>query len=476
MIAHLQNSKRILVLLFVLVFGASSVWANPENDKFACELTFRLYGGWVGYWEGDKLVVSWGEGNYAELTLAEYWSEEYDDYIRTDVQTLWIEHGSHVVLTWIGGGDQETCSFAVCYSNGNQIYYGEGLDGEFRYEFDVDCEAMPGTVFGIAASVSPAGSGTVTGTGEYHREETCTLRAVANAGYSFMSWTEAGEVVSSDSEYSFNVTRDRNLVANFTRPLSVTVSASPVGGGTVGGGGAYGYGEQCTLSAVANTGYQFMYWYDATGRVVSNDAEYTFTVTEDLSLTAAFAEDFNGDTTTQTIALVPGNNWFSTNLDIDLNDLKAALVDALPNSNITIRSRTQNTSYNPNNHNWSGSLAWDVTKMYVIWVSAGCEITLEDAPINPTEHPVTIGNGLNWIAYPLNESKLVREVFAGFAGNGDVVRSQTGNASYRNGRWSGSFYLEPGKGFIYKSAASGTRTFTFSSSPSSSPALDPSAF
>ena len=164
---------------------------------------------------------------------------------------------------------------------------------------------------------------------------------------------------------------------------------------------------------------------------------------------------------TRQFVLNQGNNWFSTNIDITLNDLKAALEGALPEGNITIKSQTQNTSYDPNNHDWSGSLTWDVTKMYEIWVGSACEIMLEGLARNPAEHPVTIGNGSNWIAYPLNESKSVSTIFTEFAIDGDVVRSQTGNASYRNGRWSGVFNLEPGKGYIYKSAASSDRTFSF---------------
>ena len=39
--------------------------------------------------------------------------------------------------------------------------------------------------------------------------------AIPNNNYSFLNWTENGVVVSSDSDYSFVVTGDRTLVANF---------------------------------------------------------------------------------------------------------------------------------------------------------------------------------------------------------------------------------------------------------------------
>ena len=50
---------------------------------------------------------------------------------------------------------------------------------------------------------------------EYYQGQTCFVTAVPNDGYDFLNWTENGEVVSSDAEYSFTVTENRNLVANF---------------------------------------------------------------------------------------------------------------------------------------------------------------------------------------------------------------------------------------------------------------------
>ena len=169
-------------------------------------------------------------------------------------------------------------------------------------------------------------------------------------------------------------------------------------------------------------------------------------------------------TITQTTELAVGWNWFSTHLDITLDDLKAALVEALPNAAITIQSQTQNTTYNPNNNRWSGRLtSLDVTQMYMITVPIACEITLEGMPLNPSEHPITITNGANWMAYPLSESMTLSDAFAGFSLTGDVIQSQTQNANYGNGRWMGQLTtLEPGQGYIYKSSVQGDRTFIFS--------------
>ena len=170
-----------------------------------------------------------------------------------------------------------------------------------------------------------------------------------------------------------------------------------------------------------------------------------------------------GDVAVQTITLSSGTNWFSTYVEITLDDLKAALETATPNTAITVQSQTQNTSYNPNNHRWTGRLtALDLSKMYKITVAASCEITLTGSLINPANHPVTISTGSNWIAFPIDENMTPTEAFAGFAVNGDVLQSQTNNANYRNNRWVGQVNtLEPGKGYIYRSSESDDRIFVF---------------
>jgi hypothetical protein len=69
----------------------------------------------------------------------------------------------------------------------------------------------------------------------------------------------------------------------------ITASADPADGGTVTGAGTYEYGETCTLTATANTGYQFVNWTEA-GEVVSTDASYSFTVNGSRNLVANFEE------------------------------------------------------------------------------------------------------------------------------------------------------------------------------------------
>ena len=73
-----------------------------------------------------------------------------------------------------------------------------------------------GDLYEITATVVPAEAGTVTGAGVYYANNSCTLVATPNEGYTFRCWTENGAVVSEEASYTFAVTGNRDLVAQFS--------------------------------------------------------------------------------------------------------------------------------------------------------------------------------------------------------------------------------------------------------------------
>ena len=168
----------------------------------------------------------------------------------------------------------------------------------------------------------------------------------------------------------------------------------------------------------------------------------------------------------QTIALAEGVNWVSFNVETTLDSLKAALEESMPVSGVTIAAKDDGQTFY-NGTRWRGALAsLDMAQMYMITVPAACEIVLEGMPVDPASHPITIKSGLNWIAYPFMESMTITDAFAGFAVSGDEVRAKDdGIAKYVGTRWRGALTdLVPGQGYIYNSAVSGNRTFTFPTS------------
>ena len=140
----------------------------------------------------------------------------------------------------------------------------------------------------ISVSSNPTNGGMVTGGGTYQQGQNCMVSATANSSYTFTNWTENGSVVSTNANYTFTVNTNRTLVANFSsQSYAISVSASPNSGGSVSGGGNYNYGQNCTVLATPNAGYNFANWTE-NGIVVSTNTNYSFTVTSDRNLIARF--------------------------------------------------------------------------------------------------------------------------------------------------------------------------------------------
>lgn len=67
----------------------------------------------------------------------------------------------------------------------------------------------------VYVDLDPAVGGTVIGEGRYHAGETATIIAAPHDGYSFEGWYVGNELVSLNTEYSFEITTDVAFVAKF---------------------------------------------------------------------------------------------------------------------------------------------------------------------------------------------------------------------------------------------------------------------
>ena len=124
------------------------------------------------------------------------------------------------------------------------------------------------------------------------------MTATANSGYNFVNWTANGSVVSTSASYTLTLNSSITLVANFTPVVAtqytIAVSASPSADGTVSGGGTFAAGSSDTVTATANSGYNFVNW-TANGSVVSTSASYTLTLSGNVTLVANFTPTPQGD-------------------------------------------------------------------------------------------------------------------------------------------------------------------------------------
>ena len=131
--------------------------------------------------------------------------------------------------------------------------------------------------------------GTVTGGGTYEGGTMVTVNATANPGWRFGWWNYNGNSVSTDASYTFKVTENAKLVANYVKVRhKVTVESTE--GGTATGGGSYQEGKTAPLTATPNEGYRFVGWFEGETKV-SDQASYDYPVTKAVTLTAKFEAD-----------------------------------------------------------------------------------------------------------------------------------------------------------------------------------------
>ncbi|MBO7082260.1 MAG: C10 family peptidase [Bacteroidales bacterium] len=124
---------------------------------------------------------------------------------------------------------------------------------------------------------------------KYTKGELCTVTATPKPGHSFVNWTKNGNVVSTDNSYTFEVTEDTELEANFSlHYFTIELALDPPESGEVLGGGNYGYGEEATVKVQRHDNYDFTHWTED-GEMVSDIPSYTFTVTSSRRLVAHFA-------------------------------------------------------------------------------------------------------------------------------------------------------------------------------------------
>ena len=156
----------------------------------------------------------------------------------------------------------------------------------------------------LSAVVSNAGAGTIkvspSGT-VFDAETQITVTATKNFGYKFVNWTDANnKVVSTDEEYTFSISANTALKANFEKINTYALDYKVEGGAKgymvsatpaptiVNGKNMYEEGTEVTLTASSNDILTFTNWNDG-----ETGAERKIKMNVDQSYTAAYsAKDF----------------------------------------------------------------------------------------------------------------------------------------------------------------------------------------
>lgn len=156
----------------------------------------------------------------------------------------------------------------------------------------------------LSAVVSNAGAGTIkvspSGT-VFDAETQITVTATKNFGYKFVNWTDANnKVVSTDEEYTFSISANTALKANFEKINTYALDYKVEGGAKdymvsatpaptiVNGKNMYEEGTEVTLTATGNDIIDFNNWSNG-----ETTAEIKTTMNADQAFTATFsAKDY----------------------------------------------------------------------------------------------------------------------------------------------------------------------------------------
>ena len=93
------------------------------------------------------------------------------------------------------------------------------VNGSNTWEGDLTVTANQ--VYTVSVASNNTNYGTVSGGGQYNYNQSCTVTATPADGYMFTNWTSNGSVVSTDAAYTFNVTANVDLVANFAAGVMI---------------------------------------------------------------------------------------------------------------------------------------------------------------------------------------------------------------------------------------------------------------
>ncbi len=99
------------------------------------------------------------------------------------------------------------------------VFHYTAVNGSNTWEGDFTI--IPDQIFTVNVASNNNNYGTVSGGGQVHYNAPCTVTATPADGYMFINWTQNGNVVSTEASYTFNVTSNVSLVANFTEGVMI---------------------------------------------------------------------------------------------------------------------------------------------------------------------------------------------------------------------------------------------------------------
>ncbi len=231
--------------------------------------------------------------------------------------------------------------------------------------FVANFRAIPASQFALVLSSNPPAGGTTDGEGAYASGTSVTAIATQNVGYTFTNWTDkvSGAVLSTSTNYTFVLSSNRSLVANFTlNTYTLTVNAT---NGTVVKApdqARYNHGSTVQLTATPATGFVFSSW---SGDASGSANPLTVTMNANKNITANFTA-------------IPANSFTltvnATNGSVTKNPNQATYASG---TSVQLTA-TPNTGFNFTS--WSGDASGSANPLTVV-MNANKNITANFAPV-----------------------------------------------------------------------------------------------
>jgi hypothetical protein len=360
----------------------------------------------------------------------------------------------------------------------------------------------------VAVTVNPTGAGHVLGTGTYVHGTSCTLTAAADGNNFFVNWTENGEEVSRDASYTFTVTEDHDLVANYHPyhwtavygqfpDVMAVISVVNIEGveqtsdmieiAAFVGDECRGREKGIAIPELGHT-YYFLTITGEDGDIIDSYRLYNHETEEEYDLYCFQEIEFEADgdmgdfwepyvfefAHMQTFELATGFNWFAPYIEMNGVDGWGMLTEALGTSAERILSQSEYTMF------YSGYDIWypylntlsplNNESMYRIVMTEPKTLQLFGAIADPAEHPITMVKGMNHIGFVSSEPIALKDAFDNLEkADMDMVKTQSAYATYYADYdiWYGSLDentpIMPGQGMMYKYEGNNAVTFTYPS-------------
>ncbi len=187
-------------------------------------------------------------------------------------------------------------------------------------------------------------------------------------GYYFGIPSDKAWRYSPETDAARNEARDAEMLpVAGDREGVYTITLAKTGDGTVSGGGTYLTGDTITVEATPDSNrVTFQGWYDASGKCLSTEAQYSFPASESLTLTAHFANIYTISTVSSRSGTVTGAGEYVSGTSVTLKATPAEKFlgwydanESLISSSATLRfsAETDRTVYAM----FQGDVFWDIS-------------------------------------------------------------------------------------------------------------------